>query len=190
MKNILICLIMSFFIIGRITADEPPIHITEVISQNNQYKLNLINTINDNDNFIEYWELIRINTNEIIYNFICYQFTLTGKLVFISDNGNNISIIDWFLPVDWRNANRQNINNKIVIKFYFLGNEINSYRLSDIFNNIRRGIQSVSHFQWTNYNQNRNSILMNNNQLIIRTLESYEYIFNINNGEIINRRRI
>jgi hypothetical protein len=188
MKRVALCITLAFFV-SKIMADEPTLRINEVISQNNKYRLNLINTINENNSFIENWELIKIDSNEVIYNFVCYQFTLSGKKVFISDDGNMIVFVDWFLPVDWVYENRQSINNKIVIKFYFMGEEINRYRLSDVFSNLRLRIQSVSHFQWTRYNQDRSSIIMENNQIIIKTLELYEYRFNINNGVIINRRR-
>jgi hypothetical protein len=190
MEKIAFYFILILFVYSNIIADESPSQISEVISQNNQYKLKLKNTTNENNNYIEHWELIKINSKEIIYDFfVCYPLSLSGKKIFISDDGNNIVLIDWFLPVRG-NENQRDINNKIVIKFYFMGNEINRYKLSDVFNNFRRGIRSVSHFQWTGYNQNRDSIIMENNQIIIKTLELYEYIFNINNGTIVNRRRI
>jgi len=188
MKRLIFYIIFSILSLGNIIADEPPLRITEVISQNNQYKLNLISTINQNNNYIEYWEMLNIETNEVMYNFICHQFSLSGLKIFISDDGKNIVLVDWF--VDWRNMNRQDIENLTVIKFYFLGKEINRYRLSDVFNNINNGIRSVSHLQWTGYNHDRNSIIMENNQIIIRTLELYEYRFNVNNGNLVNRRRL
>jgi hypothetical protein len=169
-------------------ADEPPLHMTEFISQNNQYKLILINTIHENNNFVENWQLIRTETNELLYNFVC-QFSLSPLKVFISDNGENIVLINWFLGINWKAENERSIKNKNVLRFYYLGNEIKSYKLSDVFNNTRMGMRSVSHLQWTNYNTDNNSIIMENNQIRIQTLESYEYIFDIRNGNIINRRR-
>jgi hypothetical protein len=190
MKNGLFCIIFFGAILGNIYADEPPLHMTEFISQNNQYKLILINTINESNNFIENWELVKMDTNELMYNFVCNQFSLSGLVVNISDNGEKIILVNYFLGVNWNNENTEIIKNKIVIRFYNMGIEINRYKLSDVFNNIRRGIPSVSHLQWTRYNYDRDSIIMENDQIIIKTLESYEYRFDIRNGNIINRRRI
>jgi len=190
MKRAVFYILFFCVIFANINADEPPIHITEIISQNNQFKLNLKNTINENNSFIENWELIKIDTNEVIYDFICNQFSLSGLKVFISDDGKNIALVNWFLYVNWRNENNQSIKNKTVIRFFFLGEEIKKYKLADVFGDINRGVRSVSHLQWTGYNHDRNSIIMENGHIIIKTLESFEYRFNVNNGDIINRRRI
>jgi hypothetical protein len=177
-------------ILSIISADEPLLHMSEFISQNNLYKLILKNRTNENNNFIENWELIRIDTNELMYNFICEQFSLSPILVIISDDGENIILVNYFLGVNWRNESTQIIKNKIVIRFYNMGGEVNRHRLSDVFNDINWGIRSVSHLQWTRYNYDRDSIIMENDQILIRTLESYEYRFDIKSGNIINRRRI
>ncbi|MCL2722447.1 MAG: hypothetical protein FWD47_14045, partial [Treponema sp.] len=174
MKKSLILILLFLFSFSNAVSDEPPLLMTEFISQNNQYKLIFTGRVNDINNYIDNWELININTNESIYNFIYNRHFISGQKVFISDDGQYIILINWFLGANPRTENLRDINNKIVIEFFYRGTEINRYKLSDVFGNTRRGIQSVSHFQWTRYNNDRNSIIMENNQIIIRTLESYE----------------
>jgi hypothetical protein len=150
----------------------------------------LLDTIDERNNFVEKWGLVRIDTDELIYNFICHQFSLSGLKVIISDDGKNIILINWYLEIDWNNDNEQIIKNKNVLKFYYLGEEIKRYKLSDVFNNISKGIQTESHLQWTRYNYDRNSIIMESDQIMIKTLELYEYRFDIKSGNMINKRKI
>ena len=77
--------------------------------------------------------------------------------------------------------------NKNVIYFYLKGKEIAIFLLNELFKNINNGIQSESHLQWTNYNYDHGCIKMENNKFIIKTLELYEYIFNIKDGRMIEK---
>jgi len=180
---------MSFFIMlyvmifGVIAADEPMPPMTEFTSQNNEYKL-IIN------NSAQKWNLIKIDTYKVLYEFTYPQFALSQLKVLISNDGNNIVLIDWFLWVDWKNEGTQTIMNKNIIKFYYMGKEIKSYKLSDLFNSIKNGVESVSHLQWTGYNDDKNCIIMENDLVKIKTLESIEYAFNIKTGNIESRRKI
>ena len=185
MKKIIFFIILYVMIFGVIVADEPPLPMTEFTSQNNEYKLILVETIREANNLTQKWKLVRIDTNEVLYDFIYPQFALSGLKVLISDDGNNIVLIDWFLWVDWNNEDTQTIMNKNIVKFYYMGEETRRYKLSALFNSIENGIKSVSHLQWTR--DNRNYIIMENDQVKIRTLESIEYVFNIRTGDIESR---
>jgi hypothetical protein len=193
-KIIFLCL--SFISFGNVVADEPPLPLTEFISNNGKYISELINTSCNQGSFMEEWQLKTIESNETKYYFECYQFSLSGIYpgIFISDDGENIVFADWFLGVDpsidWFDYEEEPIFNSIVLRFYSNGKEIKIYRLSDLFNDINNGYQSASHLQWTRFNYDRSCIRLENNKLIITTYELYEYIFDISNGEIIKKNKI
>ena len=178
--------LLLFIIFENVQADEPPPHITEFNSQNGKYVLKLLRTTNDKNIFMEEWELKSVETDEIKYNLQCVQFSLSvfWPAVFISDDGDNIIIVNWFLGL---HDNEESIMNENAVYFYLKGKEIKRYLLNELFNNINNGIQSASHLQWTNYNYNWDCIKMENNKFIIKTLELYEYIFNIEDGRIIEK---
>jgi hypothetical protein len=179
--------LLFFFLLGNLLADEHPLPINEFISQNGKYILKLIDENNVQNNYSEEWELRYAETGEVKYTFKLNRYSLSvfWPAIFISDDGNNIILVNWFLGIYWNKETEDDILNKNVLMFYFMGNEIKKYKLSDVFDKINNGIESASHLQWTNYNSDKNCIIVENDELIITTLETCEYIFNIKNGEII-----
>ena len=188
MKNMIpVCLLLFF--LSNLPADEPPLHMTQFKSQDGKYILNLINTTNTKDYFLEEWELISAGTNEPVYRLDCRQFSLSPLEVIISGDGEHIILVNWFLGVDWQRENRRTILNKTVLRFYSRGQITREYMLSDVFGNIRKGIRSASHLQWTGFNRDKSDVRLENNSLVIKTLESNEYIFDIKTGEIVSVRK-
>ena len=138
---------------------------------------------------MEEWELKSVETDEIKYNIQYTQFSLSDfwPAVFISDDGDNIIIVNWFLDSDRQNDNEKSIMNKNAVYFYLKGKEMKKYFFNELFNNINNGVQSESHLQWTNYDYDQSCIKMENNKFIIKTLELNEYIFNIKDGRMIEK---
>lgn len=184
-----IVLLMVF--LSNIKADESPLRPAEFRSLNNQYKLIPKDATGEPLlMMIENWELIRIDTNELLYNFVWYRLSTVflEQEIFISNSGKSIILVNWSFA-NWYDisTNEKNMKDTNVLTFYYLGKEIKNYKLSDVFNDIeklkRRGMY---HFYWTE----NNFIKMDNDQIKIRTTESYEYIFNAKNGKITNKRKI
>jgi hypothetical protein len=196
MKNKIVVYVLFFVCVENLLSDEPPLPLTEFKSQNGKYLIELIKETNSSKFFMEEWALRNIETNEIKYYFECYQFSLSGIApgIFISNNGENIVFVNWFLGVNsginWHKYQKEPIENSVVLRFYCMGEEIKRYSLSDVFNEIDNGIQSESHLQWTRFNYDKSCIRMDNDKLIITTLELYEYTFNINNGEMIRKIKL
>jgi hypothetical protein len=119
----------------------------------------------------EEWVLVDSISNKNIYNI---KENLSQKSAYISDDGRKIITINSW-PIGRPEKDR------IVLRFYIDGKEVNNYCLDDLLDSIRNTSLSVSHFSWFFH---KTLEIKNWKTLSLKTFELKTITFDLSDGKI------
>jgi hypothetical protein len=190
-----IFLIITLFCLQKIFADEPRIRYS-FKSPNSRFELKPSDTIfSDKKIYTDsiydsktktyykssytypdryYWGLYDIQTKEKLYTIKNDSLFIENKTAIISDDGQNIVIIDDY-------SGGFGFKEIEMMTFYEKDNRIKRLKLGDLIQNLCSLSYSVSHMTWCSSNFEFND----RKEITIETNEFYNYTFN-KNGELIN----
>lgn len=123
-----------------------------------------------------YWGLYDTQTKEKLYTIKNDSLHIEFKTAIISDDGQNIVIIDDYSAGFAYNGFE-------VMTFYVKDSLVKDYMLGELIGNLCSLTYSVSHMMWCSSFSWHN----NQNEITIKTNELYVYTFN-KNGELISKR--
>ncbi|HQE34387.1 MAG TPA: hypothetical protein PLZ71_10000 [Flavobacterium alvei] len=123
-----------------------------------------------------YWGLYDTQTKQKLYTIKNDSLFIEMKTAVISDDGQNIVIIDDY-------AGGFGFKEIEMMTFYEKDNRIKRLKLGDLIQNLCALSYSVSHMTWCS----RNFKFNDRKEITIETYEFYNYTFN-KNGELINKK--
>lgn len=161
--------IILIFIPLIVYADQPR-HERIFTSANDKYELRL-------EEWLTKWSLIEKETKKELYKL---EANITSMMVLVSDDGKSVVAVD-----DYSEQKRE--ENPEVLLFFRNGKKIKSYNLKDLINDKKFVSYSVSHFRWLI--TGKESLKIEDSTFNLTTHEFYNYLFDIETGEIIQKER-
>lgn len=168
----IVVLILLMFLPLIIRADQPRSRYA-FTSPNGQYEFQTLNQPQ-----YRKWSLIEKATKKVLYE---VNGDFSSMSVLVGYDGKHLVMID-----DFSESNAE--EDPEVLQFFLDGKKIKSYKLSDLLGNTQNVVRSVSHFMWL-ANVFFPKITFNRSILSFTTLELTKFTFDINTGEIIEKRR-
>lgn len=123
-----------------------------------------------------YWGLYDVKTKQKLYTIKNDGLFIETKTALISDDGQNIVIIDDY---SWGFG----FKNLEMMTFYEKENRIKRLKLGDLIENICSLTYSVSHMKWCS-----NFYFNERNEIVVKTNEFYNYTYS-KKGELISKKR-
>jgi hypothetical protein len=150
-------------------ADQPR-HQGIFTSANDKYELRLTEIFTK-------WSLIEKETNKEIYKL---EANISSMTVLVSDDGKSVIAVD-----DYSEQERE--ENPKILLFFRNGKEIKSYNLKDLISDKKFVSYSASHFRWII--RSESSLKIEDSKIKLKTHEFYNYSFNIDTGELVQKER-
>lgn len=125
------------------------------------------------------WSLIETATKRKLYEIEGDFYSLT---VLVGYDGKQLVMID-------DNSEKRAEDDPEVLQFYLGGKKVKSYKLSNLLENTQNVLRSVSHFMWIAKPFLTQNFPFDRSRVSFTTLELNSFTFDINTGEIIEKKR-
>ncbi len=177
MKKLLL-IILTLFCYTSVQADGSRSR-TEFESENKKFEFRLINAgkVFDKPFEDEIWIMFEKSSEKEIYRIIDHFWS---KIVLVSDDGKSIVAVDDYSIRDYA-------KNLEVLTFYQNGIKTKGYKLSDLFDKKILAYGTVSHFRWSNFDEEKDKI--DKSKFNLTTYELNNFTFDVNTGEILKKER-